>query len=154
MVWANPTPVTCVIQPVVVENLRIGFLVGKRGIPPFVGGYAFPGGFLEEETAQQGGARELLEEMGLAVTSDSLRQCYFESSYPRHNRVLLFSTGDLMTLEEVQPQLKLTEETTEIGLIFGTGGLDRFLCFPIHTNALKHALRWQREVPHDYMKLL
>ena len=51
-----------------------GLLLIRRGAPPFLGGYALPGGFMEVgETAEQGCARELLEETGIEVAPERLR---------------------------------------------------------------------------------
>ncbi|SMF07633.1 8-oxo-dGTP diphosphatase [Tistlia consotensis] len=51
-----------------------GLLLIRRGFPPWKGGYALPGGFMEVgETAEQACARELAEETGLRVDPATLR---------------------------------------------------------------------------------
>ncbi|MEX0759279.1 MAG: NUDIX hydrolase [Tistlia sp.] len=51
-----------------------GLLLIRRGHPPFQGGYALPGGFMEiGETAEAACARELAEETGIAVDPSALR---------------------------------------------------------------------------------
>lgn len=51
-----------------------GLLLIRRGFPPFEGGYALPGGFIEiGETAEAACARELAEETGLSVAPAALR---------------------------------------------------------------------------------
>lgn len=48
----------------------------QRATPPFQGQWAFPGGYLElNETLQAGAARELREEVGIAVAPAALTPC-------------------------------------------------------------------------------
>ena len=48
------------------DGLSIKVLLIERGIEPYKGDWAFPGGFLKmDETAEQGAQRELFEETGL-----------------------------------------------------------------------------------------
>ena len=48
------------------DGTRLNVLLVERGIEPFKGRWAFPGGFLKmDESALQGAKRELLEETGL-----------------------------------------------------------------------------------------
>ena len=48
------------------DGTRLNVLLVERGIEPFKGRWAFPGGFLKmDETALQGAKRELYEETGL-----------------------------------------------------------------------------------------
>jgi ADP-ribose pyrophosphatase YjhB (NUDIX family) len=45
----------------------------KRGIPPAVGKWAMPGGYMESDETPEGGAsRELCEETGIAVPADKM----------------------------------------------------------------------------------
>lgn len=58
---------------VVVINTANEVLLIKRGFEPFAGRWALPGGHVNKgETARQGGARELLEESGVAALEDEL----------------------------------------------------------------------------------
>jgi ADP-ribose pyrophosphatase YjhB (NUDIX family) len=61
--FVNPTPVAVVLVPV-----DGGLLTVRRAIPPQVGKLALPGGYVGlGETWQQAGAREVLEETGVAI---------------------------------------------------------------------------------------
>ena len=52
--WANPTPISVLLQPVYDygtdpcrPRLRVGLLIGLRGIAPKLGEYGLPGGFVD-----------------------------------------------------------------------------------------------------------
>ncbi|HEU4410256.1 MAG TPA: NUDIX domain-containing protein [Polyangiaceae bacterium] len=135
-VWANPIPVSVVLQPVVREG-RTGLLVVRRAIEPRRGKLALVGGFLEEhETWAEGGAREIREEAGVEVDPAKLEPFWFTSTAPRPNRVLLFSVGaplDAGALGAYAPNA----EASERGLVFGPGGLDEVFAFPLHVEAAR-----------------
>jgi len=62
--WHPAVTVDCVIFGFDESNLNI--LLIQRGIDPFKGKWAFPGGFIKEkETAEEGARRELYEETGV-----------------------------------------------------------------------------------------
>lgn len=67
----------------------VRFLAIKRGGHPFIGKYAFPGGFVEEnESCETGAARELYEETG--ISDIALRQLVTVSTPgrdPRHRNI-------------------------------------------------------------------
>jgi NADH pyrophosphatase NudC (nudix superfamily) len=63
--FVNPLPVSVVLLPV-----DAGLLVVRHNIAPQLGRLALPGGYINRgESWQQAGARELLEETGIAVPS-------------------------------------------------------------------------------------
>ena len=65
-------PHPCVTTDCVIfgfDGTKLNVLLIERGIEPFKGRWAFPGGFLKmDETALQGAKRELKEETGADVT--------------------------------------------------------------------------------------
>ena len=67
--YRNPLPVAVLVVPVEAD----GVLLVRRTIPPT--GLALPGGFIEHgERWQDAAAREALEETGLAVEADAVRE--------------------------------------------------------------------------------
>jgi ADP-ribose pyrophosphatase YjhB (NUDIX family) len=150
-VWSNPIPVAVVLQPVK-EGEREGLLVVRRAIEPRKGKIALVGGFLEDhETWQQGGAREILEETGVAVDPAGLEPFWYTSTEPRPNRVLLFSQARSIEASSMPP-FEASSETSERGLVFGPEGLDELFAFPLHVEAARRFFAARGLAgPHDYM---
>jgi ADP-ribose pyrophosphatase YjhB (NUDIX family) len=118
------------------HDARVGLLVIQRGIEPARGGWALPGGFLEEhEDWQTGVVRELHEETGIVLSSSAITPFWFASSTPRPNRVLLFATAPVLREGELPP-FEPTEETAARGVYFG-GDLPKgnSLAFSLHEEA-------------------
>lgn len=68
-IYENPTPATCVV----VIDAHAQVLLVKRSVPPKIGQWCLPGGFLELGEAPEAGAlRELAEETGLIGDIDVL----------------------------------------------------------------------------------
>ncbi|MBP2325083.1 ADP-ribose pyrophosphatase YjhB (NUDIX family) [Kibdelosporangium banguiense] len=110
-VWANPSPVAVVLQPVV-EGDRTGLLVVRRSIPP-VGELALVGGFIEEhETWQESAAREMLEEASVVVAPESLSPLGFVSV---PYCILLFCIAPPLT---ELPEFVVNAEASERRVIF------------------------------------
>ena len=50
------------------DDMKLKVLLIERGREPYIGKWAFPGGFIQmEETVEQGALRELKEETGLSA---------------------------------------------------------------------------------------
>lgn len=150
-VWANPIPVCVVLVPVR-DGDRTGLLVLRRGIEPQKGRLALPGGFLEEhESWQQGGARELREELDLVIDPVGMNPFWYASSAPRPNRVLLFATAAAVDLAGLPPFTR-SHETEERGAVFGPDGLDDVFGFSLHADAAQRWFAAQRiHGPHAYL---
>ncbi|MFH0731156.1 MAG: NUDIX hydrolase [Pseudomonadota bacterium] len=68
-VYENPVPATCLV----VADPRDRILFVKRSVPPQMGKWCLPGGFLEMgETPESGALRELKEETALVGKIDTL----------------------------------------------------------------------------------
>ena len=85
------------------DGVSIKILLIQRGIEPFIGMWAFPGGFMEiDETAEDCAKRELEEETGLK--SVSVEQFYTFSDVNRdpRERVITVAHYALVRLSEVK----------------------------------------------------
>jgi len=117
---------------------RTGLMVVRRTIEPARGRLALLGGFLEEhESWQEGAAREVREESCVRIDPAALAPFWFASP-PRPNMVLLFSVAPIVPAAALEP-FAPCPESSERGLIFGPGGLDDLIAFPLHVEA---ARRW------------
>jgi ADP-ribose pyrophosphatase YjhB (NUDIX family) len=133
--WANPIPVAVALVPVV-DGARTGLLVVRRAIPP-VGKLALIGGFVEEhESWQLCAAREVREEAGVDIDPARLEPLWYASSEPRPNRILLFAQAAPLAAADLPPFTPNTEASGR-GLIFGPGGIDDLIAFPLHIEAVR-----------------
>ena len=90
-IYENPVPATCLV----VINKNDQVLLVKRNVPPKVGLWCLPGGFIElEESPEASALRELEEETGLIGEIQSLHGVI---SHPNslYNTVRLFSRKEL-----------------------------------------------------------
>ncbi|MCL2325457.1 MAG: NUDIX domain-containing protein [Proteobacteria bacterium] len=125
--FRNPIPVVNVMMPLR-EDGRTGLLVIQRGIEPCLGGWAFPGGYMElGETWQEAAARELFEETSLVVLPESLSVFHVDVN-ARRNRILIMV---LAPLRQGMPFVPTNPEVSGARCIFEPEPL----CFPPHTEA-------------------
>lgn len=151
-VWENPVPVSVVLVPVTDQG-RTGLLVVRRSIEPGSGLLSLPGGFVEaHESWQAAGAREVIEETGLAVDPDMLECLWFTSTKPSPGRVLLFSVSETLAPWALTGSpFSPNPEASSRGIIFGAEGLDKVFAFPLHARAAE-IFFWNRGIqcPHDF----
>jgi len=107
---------------------NIGLLVVKRAIKPFIGEYAFPGGFVDwGESWQQAISRELMEETDIETDPNEFILNTIHST-PDNKRILIFGiTKKIRTLEDIK-NFKPNEEVSD--LFIGTDQTS--LCFSLH----------------------
>jgi ADP-ribose pyrophosphatase YjhB (NUDIX family) len=122
--YLNPLPVAVVLVPV-----GAGVLLVRRAIPPQVGMLALPGGFIGlGESWQEAGAREVLEEAGIAIDPGAIADFYARSSPDGH--LLIFGVAPPLA---GLPPFAPTEEASE--LVVARAPTE--LAFPLHTAALR-----------------
>ncbi|MBA3532015.1 MAG: NUDIX domain-containing protein [Ardenticatenales bacterium] len=124
--YVNPLPVAVVLVPV-----DKGLLMVRRAIEPRKGLLALPGGFINMgESWQQAGAREVMEETGLALDPDEIKD--FRALSAPDGTVLIFgiaqprSAASLTLLDSTDEALEclILEQSEELG-------------FPLHTQVVR-----------------
>lgn len=124
--YLNPVPVSVVLLPV-----DDGLLMIRRNIEPRKGQLALPGGFINYgESWQTAGARELMEETGVQIDASDIE--LFNVLSTPDSTVLIFGLAKPITRDQL-PELKLSEETSEITVI--NEMID--LAFPLHTQVAR-----------------
>lgn len=100
--YPHPAVTTdCVIFGFDGKNLQV--LLVERGIEPYKGRWAFPGGFLTpEETAHEGALRELREETGLTGAYVEQFHTYTDPHRDPRERVITIAYYALVRLQEVR----------------------------------------------------
>lgn len=143
--YKNPTPVAVLLIPVVEKKgIRVNedyhylevtsLLYIIRGIEPKKGMTAMPGGFVDEkESIEQAAVRELSEEVGLELSSDSIR--LYKSEITPGNQVLVFC----VTPEYTPDILLQVKENPEVEG-FKVGNLKESFAFPLHEKVAKKFL--------------
>ncbi len=99
--YPRPSVTTdCVIFGYDGKDLKV--LLVQRGIPPFKGMWAFPGGYLQmDETAEEGARRELLEETGLIPSYIEQFHTFSEVERDPRGRVITIAYLALLNISEV-----------------------------------------------------
>ena len=138
--YTNPNPVAVALVPVFKSDptaklqLRMGILLGKRGIHPNIGEWALPGGYVEndfKETAEMAAAREVLEEVGLDLDSMDMETSH--TAVSGRGSLLIFNDYKKPLHEsEVREKCVATSECPEVRIAWEP----EQLCFQTHTAAL------------------
>ena len=124
--YVNPLPVAVVLLPV-----DDGLLLVRRAIPPHVGKLALPGGYINlGESWQAAGARELLEETGVAIDPAELRD--FRALSAPDGTVLIFGLARPRASSEL-PAFVLSDEASEC--VIGRAGDE--IAFELHRQAIE-----------------
>lgn len=99
-------PRPCVTTDCVVfgfDGAKLNVLLIERGIEPYKGCWAFPGGFLNmDETALQGAKRELYEETGLKNAYIHQFHAFSEVNRDPRDRVITIAYYALVRISEVK----------------------------------------------------
>lgn len=112
------------------------FLLCRRAIAPRIGFWTLPAGFMEErETAEEGAAREAMEEACAKIEIDGLLGIY---SVPRISQVQLMFHARL-----VDPAIAPGPESTEVMLVTWDEIPWGELAFPSVKWALDHFAAWK-----------
>ncbi|MDZ4777996.1 MAG: NUDIX hydrolase [Alphaproteobacteria bacterium] len=129
--YVNPK---IVVGSVVTWEDRILFC--RRAIEPRKGFWTLPAGFMEEaETAEEGAAREAMEEACAHIEIEGLLACY---SVPRISQVQLMYRARL-----VDPVIAPGPESTEVALLTWDEIPWSEIAFPSVKWALEHFARWR-----------
>ncbi len=132
----NPLPVCVAIIRIDIDG-EIKLLGIKRGIPPFIGGIAFPGGFQEgHEKATDAAARELFEETGLKTFGDDYEIFGNPLLSPTNNELKFFVNKNIYT-KDILNSLTLSEEVQDFVLI----DINTEMCFPFHQEKARSLLK-------------
>ena len=84
------------------DGTKLQVLLIERGIEPFKGKWAFPGGFLNmDESAEQGALRELREETGLTGAFIEQFGCFSEPDRDPRERVITIAYYALVKIQHV-----------------------------------------------------
>ena len=128
--FLNPLPVVVVLVPV-----AGGLLAVRRGIEPGRGLLALPGGYLNlDETWQEAGAREVMEETGVSIDPSGIREFAVRST--RDGALLVFGLAEPL---RALPPFTPDAETEERLVLRGPAEL----AFPLHTEAVAEYFRRQ-----------
>lgn len=131
--YENPTPVAVGCVPIEDNGEIVGFLGIKRGIPPQVGKWAFPGGFADKgENARTAAAREIEEETGLKNLVAS--HIFHDAITPDGSKMLIFVAFEPISIDQI-PRVS-NEEVQEAGMLDAS----TVMAFPLHQEALDKLL--------------
>lgn len=135
------------VNPKIVVGSVVTFgdkiLFCKRAIEPRKGFWTLPAGFMEErETAEEGAAREAMEEACAKIEIDGLLACY---SVPRISQVQLMYRARL-----VDENIAAGPESTEVALLTWDEIPWKELAFPSVVWALQHYEQWLAGAPAPF----
>jgi ADP-ribose pyrophosphatase YjhB (NUDIX family) len=136
LAYRNPIPVAVGLVPIL-NNNRLGLLLIKRAIKPFIGGWCMPGGFVDEsESWRQTISREIGEETSIMTDPDEFKLVDVHST-PDNTRILIFGvTSKIRTIDAMDN----FQPNDEVSSIF-VGDQETKLCFSLHQSVYDHWFR-------------
>ena len=85
------------------DGTKLNVLLIERGVEPYKGKWAFPGGFLDmDESAEQGALRELQEETGLTGAFIEQLGCFSEPDRDPRERIITIAYYALVKRQDVK----------------------------------------------------
>jgi 8-oxo-dGTP diphosphatase len=135
VLFRNPVPGVGVLV-----EMEGGLVLIQRGQPPFVGRWALPAGFIEEdESVEQAALRECHEETGLNVELEELFGVYSFPEGPVQSGIIIFYRA-----RPVGGSLRAGDDAQDVA-VFSPDGLPKDVAFRTHREVLA---RWvQRQSP-------
>lgn len=128
--YNSPLAVGVAVVPVIKDGQE-GFVAFKRGINPFVGGVAFPGGFVNQmEGSKEAAIRELFEEIGLDLGS-AVWHHIGEKKTPANQLLIFYRCEAVLDWNDVESAYEqLADKSESQGLVFLDK--DTEMCFSLH----------------------
>ena len=85
------------------DGTRLQVLLIERGLEPYKGKWAFPGGFMKmDESAEQGAKRELMEETGMKAEYMEQFHAFTDPDRDPRERVITIAYYALCKIQEVK----------------------------------------------------
>jgi ADP-ribose pyrophosphatase YjhB (NUDIX family) len=123
--FRNPLPVAVLVIPI-----ANGVLAVRRAIPPHVGKFALPGGYINDgETWQAAAVREVMEETGLVIEAEEVQ--IFDAKSAPDGTLLVFGLVEPLTAEQF-PTFIANDEASELKIVTDS----QELAFPLHIEAM------------------
>jgi 8-oxo-dGTP diphosphatase len=141
ILFRNPVPGVGVLVEIISPKKEVdGIVLIQRGQPPFVGRWALPAGFIEEdESVEQAAIRECQEETGLEVELVELFGVYSFPEGPVRSGIIIFYRA-----RPVGGTLRAGDDAQDVA-IFPLDGLPEDVAFRTHREVLA---RWMQGHSH------
>lgn len=125
--YSNPLPVVVGLIPFYTEEGE-KILAVKRGIQPFIGELALPGGFQElGETGMEATSREIFEEVGIKTDPNKFEVFGNPLLADNKNQIIFFKYTETLSAD-ILKDFKPNHETQGVELVDHS----KQLCFPTH----------------------
>lgn len=107
--YNNPSPAANLVQPIILDNNKIGLLTIRRNIKPGIGKLALPGGFIDEkETWIEAAVREMKEEANVYLSPNNISLLSVESN-DRKDVILIFGMSKPIKISNLPPFIPNSE---------------------------------------------